>query len=358
MNKPRIGFIGIGVMGAPMAGHLAKAGYPLAILDIKRANAEALAAEHAGIAVAETPRAIGEVSDIVITMLPSGEYVRDVALGDSGVIAGLHAGGLLLDTSSSEPWLTVETAKTLAKAGIDMVDAPVSGAQIGAQSAQLVFMAGGAQEAVRRVMPLLQVMGKKVFHLGPIGAGHAMKCINNLITSMTFMATAEGLTVGKKFGLDPDVMVDVLNVSTGMSWISQTHFKQRITSRKFDDPFKLELMVKDIGIAMELAKRKGIPAPLSFHGQELWKTAGGNSEKGGAVMAIEEKTLKCLDCGQDFAFTVGEQEFYQSHGLQNEPRRCPACRSAKRKSRGEGGRPREMHTVTCAGCAVLKPIKV
>ena len=134
-----------------------------------------------------------------------------------------------------------------------MVDAPVSGAQIGAQTGELVFMVGGEPAALDRVMPLLDVMGKQVFHLGGIGAGHTMKCLNNMITAMTFMATAEGLAIGKKLGLDPDVMTDVLNVSTGMSWISQTHIKQRITSRTFDDAFKLELMVKDIGIAMRLA---------------------------------------------------------------------------------------------------------
>lgn len=283
MSKPRIGFIGIGIMGAPMAGHLARADYSLAINDIDRAKANALAAQHKGIAVAETPKAIAEMSDIVITMLPSGTYVREVALGRSGVIEGLHAGGLLLDTSSSEPWLTIDTAKALAAAGIDMVDAPVSGAQAGAQSAQLVFMAGGGKEPVNRVTPLLQVMGKKAFHLGPIGAGHAMKCINNLITAITFMATAEGLVIGKKFGLDPDAMIDVLNVSTGMSWISQTHFKQRIFNRKFDDPFRLELMVKDIGIATELANREGIPAPLSGLAWELWKAAERHSEKGASI---------------------------------------------------------------------------
>jgi 3-hydroxyisobutyrate dehydrogenase len=258
MNKPRVGFIGIGVMGAPMAGHIAKAGYPLAVHDIDRASADALASEREGVVVADAPRAIAEISDIVITML-------------------------LLDTSSSEPWLTVETANALAGAGIDMVDAPVSGAQIGAQTAQLVFMVGGEKEPVSRVTPLLQVMGKQFFHLGPIGSGHAMKCINNLITAITFMASAEGLTIGKQFGLDPEIMVEVLNVSTGMSWISQTHFKQRIISRKFDDPFKLDLMIKDIGIAMELAKRNGLPAPLSALGQELWKAAGRHSKKGGSI---------------------------------------------------------------------------
>ena len=283
MSKPRIGFIGLGVMGTPMAGHLAKAGFALAVHDINRANANALAAEHAGITIAENPRAIGEMSDIVITMLPSGAYVREVALGSSGVISGLHPGGLLLDTSSSEPWLTLDIAKALAAVGIDMVDAPVSGAQTGAQSAQLVFMVGGAEEPVSRVMPLLQVMGKQVFHLGPIGTGHAMKCINNLITSIALVATAEGLIIGKRFGLDPDTMIDVLNVSTGMSWISQTQFKQRIINRKFDDPFKLALMVKDIGIAMELASRNGVPAPLSAYGHELWSVAARHSEKGDSI---------------------------------------------------------------------------
>jgi 3-hydroxyisobutyrate dehydrogenase len=283
MNKPRIGFIGIGVMGAPMAGHLAKAGYALTVCDIDHPKAAALAAEHKSIAVAETPRAVGELSDVVITMLPSGAYVREVALGSSGLIEGLQAGGLLLDTSSSEPWLTIETARALAERGIDMVDAPVSGAQIGAQTAQLVFMVGGGDASVSRVMLLLRVMGKQVFHLGPIGAGHSMKCLNNLITAITFMATAEGLTIGKQFGLDPGTMVDVLNASTGMSWISQTQFKQRIINRKFDDAFRLELMVKDIGIALELAKRKGLPAPLCTFGSDLWKAAENHAEKGSSI---------------------------------------------------------------------------
>jgi 3-hydroxyisobutyrate dehydrogenase-like beta-hydroxyacid dehydrogenase len=147
-------------------------------------------------------------------------------------------------------------------------------------------------------MPLLQAMGKKAFHLGPIGAGHAMKCINNLITAMTFMATTEGLAIGKRFGLHPDAMIDVLNVSTGMSWISQTHFKQRIFNRKFDDPFRLALMVKDIGIAMQLASRYGIPAPLSAVGRELWKAAACHSSEGDSISQmvrwIEDMTDTCL----------------------------------------------------------------
>jgi len=154
-----------------------------------------------------------------------------------------------------------------------MVDAPVSGALAGAQAAELVFMVGGTKANVKRVSPLLEIMGKQMFHIGPLGAGHAMKCINNLITAMTFMATAEGLTMGKKFGLDPAVMTEVLNVSTGGSWISQNHIGQRIISRKFDDPFRLDLMVKDIGIAMQLARSLELPVPLSALGQHLWMAA-------------------------------------------------------------------------------------
>lgn len=283
MDTPRIGFIGLGVMGTPMAGHLARAGYPLTVLDVDGSKARALAAEHEGVRVAPSPKAVAEAADIVITMLPSGEFVREVALGGDGLIEGFAAGSVLLDTSSCEPWLTVETAAALAEAGVEMVDAPVSGAQAGALAAELVFMVGGAEGAVARVSPLLNVLGAQAFHLGPVGAGHAMKCINNLITAMTFMATAEGLTIGTRFGLDPDVMTDVLNVSTGMSWISRTHIKQRITNRAFDDPFKLALMAKDIGIALELAGREELSLPLSDRGRELWRAAAGAAGEGASI---------------------------------------------------------------------------
>ena len=283
MKKPHIGFIGTGVMGAPMAEHLSKAGYLVTIYDTNRESMKRVAAENDRIMVKETPRSVAEVSDIVITMLPSGEIVHKVVFEGECLIKGFRSGALLLDTSSSEPWLTLKAANTLAEKGVEMVDAPVSGALAGAQAAKLVFMVGGEKASVSRVMPLLQVMGEKIFHLGPVGAGHAMKCINNLITAMTFMVTAEGLATGKKFGLDPEIMTDVLNLSTGMSWISQTHIKQRILNRKFDDPFKLELMIKDIGIAMELANTLELPIPLSALGHHLWKAAGQYSKKGDSI---------------------------------------------------------------------------
>lgn len=286
MTLPSIGFIGLGVMGAPMARHLAGAGYSMTVMDLNHAVAEAIAAEHAAVTAVRTAREVGERSDIVITMLPSGKPVQDIALGTGGLIEGLRAGALLLDTSSSEPWFTTATAEKLAEVGIAMVDAPVSGAEMGAKAAELVFMVGGAEADVARVLPLLDVMGKHRLHLGPLGAGHIMKSLNNLITAVTFMATGEGLIAGKRAGLDPAKMIDVLNLSTGMSWISQTHFKQRIFNRQFDDPFKLDLMVKDIGIALEVAKAREVDLPLSSETARLWRAIQAGQPVGASVSRL------------------------------------------------------------------------
>ena len=294
MNKPRIGFIGLGIMGVPMSRHLAEAGYNLLVYDLNHYPADEVARDYENVSVSENPKAMAESSDIVITMLPSGKPVQEVALGENGLIHGFKPGSLLLDTSSSEPQLTVETAKALKEKEIDMVDAPVSGAQWGAEAAELVFMVGGEDESVSRVRPLLNIMGNRIFHLGPIGSGHTMKSINNLITAVTFLATAEGLIIGKKSRLDPEVMTDVLNESTGMSWISRTQIKQRIISRKFDDPFKLTLMLKDVNIAINKAKEHGLELPLLFKGRDIWELAAEFADSGASISKmvkyVEDKT--------------------------------------------------------------------
>jgi 3-hydroxyisobutyrate dehydrogenase-like beta-hydroxyacid dehydrogenase len=153
-----------------------------------------------------------------------------------------------------------------------MVDAPVSGAEWGEKAAELVFMVGGAAADLERVRPLLAAMGKAIFHVGGLGAGHAMKCLNNLITSVNLLALSEGLAMGKRYGLDPEAMVDVLNVSTGMSWVAQTHIKQRVISRRFDDPFA-GADGQGHRHAMALARATGTPAPLSETAQQLWRAA-------------------------------------------------------------------------------------
>lgn len=268
-----IGFVGLGVMGVPMARHLGTAGHRVQGFDVAPSALERLRASHVAAVACASARDAAQGADVVFTMLPNGRVVRDTVLAPDGIAAGLRAGALLVDTSSSEPWLTRETAAAVAAVGASMVDAPVSGAQWGAEAAELVFMVGGAAADVARARPLLDVMGKQIFHLGPLGAGHTMKCLNNLVTAMTLTTTAEALATGTRCGLDPAVMTDVLNASTGGSWITRTHIHQRIISRKFDDPFKLELMLKDIGIALGVAREAGVQMPLAEAGHPLWQQA-------------------------------------------------------------------------------------
>jgi len=265
-----VGFVGLGVMGAPMAANLAAAGYTVMVYDIDVARAADLAAGHPTMSVAPSPRAMAQACGIVVTMLPTGKHVREVLFGDDGLMQGFKPGALLVDTSSSEPAHTKQTAARLAEAGIAMVDAPVSGAEPGAKAGELVFMVGGDEAAVARAMPLLDVMGKKALHLGPSGSGHAMKCINNLVTAITFMATGEGLIMGSKYGLDPAVMNEVMNESTSGSWITRNHIPQRIISRTFDDQFKFALLLKDVNIALGLSDELALPSPLSTAAQKLW----------------------------------------------------------------------------------------
>ena len=286
MSKQSIGFVGLGVMGLPMARHLASAGYPLTAYDIDSAAQERLQRTSPGVSLVSSPREVAESSEIVVTMLPHGRAVESVVLGKKGLIEGFRGGSLLLDTSSSEPWYTRKTAQRLKDVGVDMVDAPVSGAEIGALNAELIFMVGGEPQAVERAMPLMEVLGERVFHLGPIGSGHAMKSINNLITAGTFLATAEGLAIGAKYGLEPAAMTGVLNASTGMSWISRTHIVRRILSRKFDDPFRFDLMMKDIDIALQLASDLGLSMPLSKANQEQWHQSQGEIPAGSSVSEL------------------------------------------------------------------------
>ena len=302
MAELKIGFVGLGVMGSPMVRNLVKNGFKVIVFDLDAALTKGLAEELAGSAeAAPNVRLLAEQSDVVITMLPNGEVVQKVTLGEGGLLEGLRAGSILIDTSSSEPWLTRKTGEVLLARGVSMIDAPVSGAQIGAQRGELVFMVGGEVSAVERITPVLNAMGKNIFHLGPLAAGHAMKCINNCITAITFTATAEGLISGERYGLDPAVMVDVLNVSTGGSWITQTHFHQRILNRAFDDPFKLELMLKDIRISNELARSTATPVPYASLTEQFWRMAHHEVGAGASVSEIvrwlENQTHTALVAG-------------------------------------------------------------
>ena len=267
-----IGFVGLGVMGSRMLAHLTAAGHRATVYDIDLGVRDKVAAA-TGAMPADSPRAVAQAADIVFTMLPDGPVVREVTLGADGLTEGFRSGALLVDTSSAEPWITREIAERLVLKGVAMVDAPVSGAEEGARLAALVFMVGGDAADVARCRPLLEQMGKHIFHVGPLGAGHTMKTINNLATAVTFLATAEAVMIGKACGLGAQAMVDVLNVSTGQSFVSQKRLGQDVVSRKFEDQFRLELMLKDMGIATRLAGERGLAVPVSDFGRDVWARA-------------------------------------------------------------------------------------
>ena len=282
----RVGFIGLGVMGSAMAGHLAKGGHALALYDIAPDAIERVAARHAGALPAKSPRAVAEASDVVFTMLPDGAAVRECAFGAQGLAEGFGRGAVLVDTSSAEPWMTRETAARLAEQGVAMVDAPVSGAKEGAESASLVFMCGGDAETIDRVRPMLELMGRHVFHLGPVGSGHAMKTVNNLATALTTLGTTEAMLIGKAYGLKPSAMLEALNVSTGRSFISEVRFGPQVIDRRFDDAFKLALMLKDVGIANRLADEQGLGVPMSALGEQLWRAAHAALGPGASIVDV------------------------------------------------------------------------
>jgi 3-hydroxyisobutyrate dehydrogenase len=261
-------FIGIGNMGGPMAARLAAAGHALVLHDSDDGRAQA-AARRTGAAVAPL-YGIAEGCGAVITMLPTSREVAAVvdAMGDS-----LAAGAVLVEMSSGLPSATQALAARLAARGVAVVDAPVSGGVAKARTGELAIMVGGPDDAVARVQPLLAAMGTTILRTGGVGSAHAMKALNNLVSAAGFIASVEALLIGKRFGLDPAVMVDVLNASTGMNNTTQRKLKQFVLSRSFDSGFGLDLMVKDVSTALAVATEGNTPAPLSAQVRELWAAA-------------------------------------------------------------------------------------
>jgi 3-hydroxyisobutyrate dehydrogenase len=268
----KIGFVGVGVMGSNMARHLARAGHALTIHDIDASVRERVAREVGGTA-AGSPCAAAEECEAVITMLPDGKVVRDVVFGADGLARGFKSGAILIDCSSAEPWIAREIADRLADQEVGMVDAPVSGAEEGARTGTLVFMCGGSDAALDRARPLLATMGRHIFHVGPLGAGHTMKAINNVTTALSFLCTAEALLIGKSYGLNARAMLEVMNVSTGYSFATQNRFLNDVITRKFEDRFRLDLMLKDMGIAEALAQAHELPVPMMSEGRARWQRA-------------------------------------------------------------------------------------
>jgi 3-hydroxyisobutyrate dehydrogenase len=265
MTAPlRVGFVGIGHMGRPMAKNIVASGYAVSVYDADQARAARFAAEH-GSTAAVSPEALGRASDLVITMLPAGSDVRDVVLGTGrgGVAATLTRGGVVVDMSSSDPVGTRELGRELVARGIALIDAPVSGLVPRAEAGTLTIMIGADDEVAFAVAePVLKRLGERLIRVGSLGAGHAMKALNNFVAASAFTATAEALIVGKRFGLDPRVMARVLNVSTGRSFHSDVSFPDHVLTRRFATGFTLGLLAKDVRIAGDLSAAVDASTPL------------------------------------------------------------------------------------------------
>jgi 3-hydroxyisobutyrate dehydrogenase len=247
-------------MGRPMVGHLARAGHSITVMDVDAAAARRVAAD-ATVRIAVGPEDFRH-TDFVVTMLPTGAIVRDVLVGAGGVAPELPRGALIVDMSSSEPEGTRELGAILTGLGISLVDAPVSGGVPRATDASLTIMIGGDGPTIARARPVLELMGKRLFEVGALGAGHAMKALNNYVSAAAFEATSEALLIGKRFGIDPTLLIDILNVSTGRTFHSELSMKDHVIAGRHAAGFLLALAAKDVRIAAGLAATLKIPAPM------------------------------------------------------------------------------------------------
>ncbi|HEY9885156.1 MAG TPA: 2-hydroxy-3-oxopropionate reductase [Thermosynechococcaceae cyanobacterium] len=251
-----IGFIGLGIMGKPMARNLLKAGYPLVVYNRSRPAIEVLAAE--GAIVADSPKAVAQQADVVISCVSDSPDVEAVALGSNGIIEGAKSGSLYIDMSTIAPATARRVYTALKAKGIDALDAPVSGGDIGAQQGTLSIMVGGDEPAFQRSLPILQAMGKNIVYIGEAGAGQVTKACNQIVVALTVQAVAEALTLAKKSGVDVARVREALMGGFAQSRVLDVHGK-RILEGDFQPGFKLSLHRKDMNIVLQTGRETGVP---------------------------------------------------------------------------------------------------
>ena len=256
----KVGFVGLGIMGKPMARNLIRAGYDLVVYNRSRGKVEELAAE--GAEAAESPREAAESSDIVFTMLPGPPEVREVVTAENGLLSGAREGSLLVDMSTSSPILARELALAAGEQGVGVLDAPVSGGDVGAIEGTLSIMVGGEEEDFGRAEPLFEVMGKTIVHVGEAGAGQTVKACNQIVVALTIEAVSEALVLASNAGVDPAKVIEAL--SGGLAGTSVMEVKaDKFLSHDFEPGGKVESHHKDLGIALEAGREHGVPLPVT-----------------------------------------------------------------------------------------------
>jgi 2-hydroxy-3-oxopropionate reductase len=285
----RVGFIGLGIMGRPMATHLLDAGFPLTVHSRSPGPVDELA--EAGAARVGSPAEVAAASDVVITMLPDTPDVELVLFGDGGVASGIAAGSLVIDMSSIDPIPTRSFAERLAAQDVDMLDAPVSGGEKGAIDAALSIMVGGSPEAFLRATPLFAAMGKNIVHVGPSGAGQIAKACNQLVVAATIEAVAEALVLAERAGVDAAKVREALLGGFAGSKILEVH-GQRMLDRAFEPGFRARLHRKDARIVLDTAKEVGAPVPafeaVARQLDELVESGGGELDHSGLFTLLAE----------------------------------------------------------------------
>jgi len=284
----RVLFIGVGNMGWPMAARLHAGGFQLSVNDATEERAGNFADQVGGHLVRKPVEGVGQ-ADVIVTMLPTSRHVAAVV---DDLRPGFRRGQIVIDMTSGVPSTTQAIAADLSKLGVAMIDAPVSGGVSRAVSGDLTIMSGGDNTVLDQVGVVLRAMGSTIHRIGPIGSGQAMKALNNLVSAGGFLIGIEALIIGKKFGIDPSLMTDVLNASTGMNNSTQKKFKQFVLSRKFDSGFGLDLMVKDLSIAMSIARDVEASSPFASLCRELGAAAAtllGPGQDHTALARLSEK---------------------------------------------------------------------
>ena len=287
----KVGFIGLGIMGKPMAKNLLEAGYDLVVYNRTREKAEELASD--GAAVADSPKEVAERSDVIITMLPDSPQVEEVLAGEDGVLEGVSDGALIVDMSTISPVVTEELSEKVGEKGASMLDAPVSGGDVGAIEGTLSIMVGGSEDDFERASPLFEVMGKTVTHVGPSGTGQVVKAANQIVVALTIEAVSEALVLGSKGGVAPEKILDVLGGGLAGNKVMELK-REKMLSHTFDPGFKIELHHKDLGIALAAGREYGVTLPVTAIVDQMLETlkmrGKGDRDHSAILTLIEESS--------------------------------------------------------------------
>jgi 3-hydroxyisobutyrate dehydrogenase len=294
MSKPPVGFIGLGIMGRPMAGNILEAGYPLTVYNRSRPKTNDLASR--GALVGGSPAEVAAASEVIIVMVPDSPDVEEVVAGPGGILEGVRPGSIVVDMSTISPAVERRLDDRLRLRGATLVDAPVSGGDVGAREATLAIMAGGERAAFEQARPILETLGRTLTHCGPVGSGQLAKLCNQILVAVTLLGVGEALVFARKNGLDPEVMIRAVERGAAGSW-QLTHLGPRMIKRDFAPGFMVDLIQKDLRLVIEAGASAGVALPATALVHQLFESvrARGGGREGTQSLARVLESLSGLE---------------------------------------------------------------